>query len=90
MIHPMPGFAVVQPLKSETKTKSGVYTGKEDMIAPTEGEILAITFKEDAPTALKDFLRIGRMVIYRAFAGQVDAKEGVLILPIAEIWGARD
>jgi len=75
-IHPVPGFILVQPLKKEPTTASGILLPDNHSEKPQEGKVIAVgntTFVDGRE--IKSPCAIDDVVIYREWGGK-EYKEG--------------
>ena len=66
-VKPLPGYILVEPIKEETKTKSGVILN-EDNEKPQHGKVLAVGAKELEQPA-EWLIKNGQVVLYKKWGG---------------------
>jgi len=80
-IHPVPGFILVQPLKKETTTASGIVLPENHQDKPQEGKVLAVggAIYDDGKEIVAP-CQIDDVVIYREWGGKEYKENNVELL----------
>lgn len=81
-IKPMAGYLLVEPLKSEKQTASGIYLPESSEEKPMKGRVLAVGPDEvmDSGEVKKSPVKVGDLVIYKEWGANevtIDSKEYV-------------
>jgi len=75
-IHPVPGYLLVQPLKKEPTTASGILLPDNHSEKPQEGKVVAVGGPiYDDGREIASPVQVGDVVIYREWGGK-EYKEG--------------
>lgn len=80
-IHPVAGYLLVQPLKQEKTTASGILLPENHQDKPQEGKVLAVgdsTFIDGRE--VKSPCTIGDVVVYREWGGKEYKEDNVDLL----------
>lgn len=88
-IQPVPGYLLVEPLKAEKATASGIYLPESHEEKPQSGKVLAVgeEFTTDYGTKRTSPAKVGDTIIYREWGGK-EYKEGdvnLLILKFEDV-----
>jgi len=80
-IHPVPGFILIQPLKKDTTTASGIVLPENHQDKPQEGKVLAVGASIfDDGHEYKSPCNIGDIVIYKEWGGKEYKEDNVDLL----------
>lgn len=80
-IHPVPGFILIQPLKKESTTASGIVLPENHQDKPQEGKVLAIggSIYDDGKEIVAP-CQVDDVVIYREWGGKEYKENNVELL----------
>lgn len=78
-IKPAPGYLLLEPMKAEEKTISGIYLPDSASEKPQQAKVLAVGDEEvtDNGTKRKASVKVGDVVIYKKWGGNEVKLEGV-------------
>lgn len=80
-IHPVAGYLLVQPLKKESTTVSGIVLPDNHSEKPQEGKVLSIGDSIfDDGKEIKSPCQVGDIVIYREWGGKEYKEDGTDLL----------
>lgn len=70
-IQPLPGYVLVQPASTQTKTKAGLYLPENSSEKPQHGTVLAVgdSIWESGVKEIKSPVKTGQTVIYKKWGG---------------------
>ena len=79
-VQPLPGFVLVEPAKTESKTASGLYLPENSKEKPAYGTVLAVggSLWASGVKEIKAPVKVGQTVIYKKWGGnefQIDETE---------------
>ena len=76
-LQPLPGYLIVEPLKQEKTTESGILLAESHEEKPQSGKVLAVgdEFLTDYGIKKTSPVKIGDVVIYKEWGGK-DFKDG--------------
>lgn len=88
-IQPVPGFLLIEPLKQEQATASGIYLPESHEEKPQSGKVLAVgdEFVTDYGIKKTSPVKIGDVVIYKEWGGKEykDGDTNLLILKFEDV-----
>ncbi|HOZ80757.1 MAG TPA: co-chaperone GroES [Candidatus Woesebacteria bacterium] len=81
-IQPVSGYLLVEPVKAERTTSSGIVLPESHQEKPQQGKILAVgeTYLTDYGTKKESPVKVGDVVIYREWGGKEYKQDGVDLL----------
>ncbi len=70
-LSPMPGYVLVEPVSSETKTESGIYLPDSHDEKPQQGQVLAVgdTWITESGAKITSPVKKGDQVVYKKWGG---------------------
>lgn len=70
-LQPMPGYVLVEPVQSETKTDSGIYLPDSHDEKPQQGTVLAVgkTWVSEHGAKIESPVAKGDQVVYKKWGG---------------------